>query len=223
MMGLRTIGHMLSMTDLQAPDELTLRFTPLGFATGQKLRPESAAKFQQAAVDVALVAAAPQQVRDSFDRVRMLHAYGVLSYDLFTAAHDLTRLILEQALRARFIEYYDGLIPFVAKDGTPFPLAATTFDVVYDALNGGSHRKAQRLVVGDGPGTMDFRGSLNHLLGWARTAGLLAGQRNRMVEPVLVAMRNDVAHPTQDISSCLRIPHRRSATSAKSSIVCGAR
>ena len=189
---------MLSLTDLQTPDERTLRFTPLGLATGHKLRPESAAKFQQAAVDVALVDAVPEQVRDSFDRVRMLHAYGVLSYDLFTAAHDLTRLILEQALRARFIEYYNGTIPLIAKDGTPLPLAATTFDVVYDALNRGTHRKARRLAVEDGPNTMEFNGSLNNLLAWARAHGLLAGQRNRTLDPVLVDMRNDVAHPTQD-------------------------
>jgi hypothetical protein len=189
---------MLSLADLQTPDERTLRFLPLGLGTGHKLRPESAAEFQQKAVDVALVEAVPEQVRDSFDRVRMLHSYGVLSYELFTAAHDLTRLILEQALRARFIEYYDGTIPLVAKDGAPFPLAATTFDVVYDTLNGGSHRKAQRLVVGDGPETIDFRGSLNHLLSWARAHGLLAGQRNRLLEPVFVEMRNDVAHPSHD-------------------------
>jgi hypothetical protein len=65
-------------------------------------------------------------------------------------------------------------------------------------MNGGSHRKARRLVVGLGPETMDFRGSLNDLLAWARVHGLLAGQRNRMLEGVLVEMRNDVAHPTQD-------------------------
>lgn len=189
---------MLSLTDLQTPDERTLRFLPLGLGTAHKLRPASAAEFQQKAVDLALAKAVPEQVRDSFDRVRMLHAYGVLSYDLFTAPHDLTRLILEQALHARFIEYYDGTIPLIAKDGTPFPLAATTFDVVYDALNRGTHRKARRLVLGDGPKIIDFNGSLNHLLAWARAHGLLAGQRNRMLEPVLVDMRNDVAHPTQD-------------------------
>jgi hypothetical protein len=49
----------------------------------------------------------------------MPHALGVLSYELFTAAHDLTRRILEWALRARFVEHYDGAIPLVAKDRTP--------------------------------------------------------------------------------------------------------
>jgi hypothetical protein len=189
---------MPSLGELQTPDDRTLRFTPLGFATAHKLRPEAAADLQQSAVDVGLVDAVPEQVRGSFDRVRMLHAYGVLSYELFTAAHDLTRLILEQALRTRFVEFYDGTIPFVAKDRTPAPLAATNFDVIYSALNSGSHRKARRLVVGRGPEIMDFRGSLNDLLAWARAHGLLAGQRNRMLERVLVEMRNDVAHPTQD-------------------------
>lgn len=187
---------MQSLSELQSPDERTLRFTGLGFATGHKLRPEAAAEFQQSAVDVRLAATVPDQVRDSFRRVQLLHAYGVLSYDLFTAAHDLTRLITEQALRARFMEYHGDAIPFVSKDGTSSPLAATTFNDVYDALNGGTHRKAQRLLVRDGHETIEFKGSLNHLLAWARMEGLLDGQRNRRLEPTLVDMRNDVAHPS---------------------------
>lgn len=187
---------MQSLPDLQSPDEATLRFTPLGLATGHKLRPEAAAEFQQKAVDVPLADAMPDQVRDSFKRVQLLHAYGVLSYELFTAAHDLTRLIMEQALRARFMEYHGDEIPLVSKDGTPQPLAASTFNDLYHALNRGTHRKAQRLLVRDGDGTIEFKGSLNHLLVWARTEGFLDGQRNRMLEPTLVAMRNDVAHPS---------------------------
>jgi hypothetical protein len=39
-----------SFTELTTPDERSLRFTPLGFATGGKLSPDSAAKFQQRSI-----------------------------------------------------------------------------------------------------------------------------------------------------------------------------
>jgi hypothetical protein len=189
---------MQSLPDLQAPDERTLRFTPLGFATGGMLRPEAAAEFQQRAVDVSFADAVPADVRDTFERLQLLHAYGLLAYDLFTAAHDLTRLVLEQALRTRFMTYYGGVIPLADKTGAPQPLSAKNFDQVYDALNkrDGTHRKARRLRVGDGSDSIDFRGTLTDLLTWARLAGLLHGQRNRWLEPLHVDFRNRVAHPT---------------------------
>ncbi len=46
-----------------------------------------------------------------FERVRLLHAYGVLSYELFTAAEDLAHLVIGQAQRDRFIEFYEQLVP----------------------------------------------------------------------------------------------------------------
>ena len=38
-----------TFADLTTPDERSLRFTPLGLATGGKLSPENAAEFQQRA------------------------------------------------------------------------------------------------------------------------------------------------------------------------------
>src|SRR4051794_28304857 len=104
---------MRSLAQLQSPDERTLRFTPLGLGTRHRLTPESAADYQQKLVDIPLADSVPRPVRDTFDRIRALHTYGVLSYDLFTAAHDLAQLVLEQTLRTRFMEHCAGAVPLV--------------------------------------------------------------------------------------------------------------
>src|SRR5712692_741452 len=82
-----------TFAELTAPDERSLRFTSLGFATGgKKLSSESAAEFQQRSIAAAnLVSAVPEGTRSSFERLRTLHAYGVLCYDLFTVVDDLTK------------------------------------------------------------------------------------------------------------------------------------
>jgi hypothetical protein len=60
---------------------------------GSRLWPRRAARscaYQQEAISLAdLVPAVAQSTRNAFERVRLLHAYGVLSYELFTAAEDL--------------------------------------------------------------------------------------------------------------------------------------
>jgi len=105
-----------TFTELTTPDERSLRFTPLGLATGGKLSPENAAEFQQRSIAAAdLVPAIPEGTRSSFERLRTLHAYGVLCYDLFTVVADQTWVVLEQALRERFIEFYGGVIPLSAR------------------------------------------------------------------------------------------------------------
>ncbi len=66
-----------TFADLTTPDERSLRFTPLGLATGGKLSPENAAEFQQRCIAAAdLVAAVPEDVRSSFERLRTVHSYG---------------------------------------------------------------------------------------------------------------------------------------------------
>ncbi len=57
----------------------SLRFTSLGLATGGKLSPENAAEFQQRSISIAdLITSVPKDTRDSFERLRTLHSYGVL-------------------------------------------------------------------------------------------------------------------------------------------------
>src|SRR5260221_4972602 len=51
----------LTFTELTTPDERSLRFTPLGLATGGKLSPEKTAEFQQRSIATAdLVPAVPE-------------------------------------------------------------------------------------------------------------------------------------------------------------------
>src|SRR5690348_8832840 len=96
-----------SFAELTTADERTLRFTGLGFAMGGKLSPEASARFQQRAIsDAQLNQIVPDGTRQSFERLRSVHSYGVLFYDLFTITDDLTWVVLEQALRERFIAFY---------------------------------------------------------------------------------------------------------------------
>src|SRR5258708_9930552 len=93
--------------ELAKADERTRRFTPHGLATSAMLTPESTADFQQRAIaHVELASAVPEGTRDSFERVRLFHSYGVFCYELFTITDALTLFVLTQALRERFIDCY---------------------------------------------------------------------------------------------------------------------
>lgn len=187
-----------SLEELRQADEMTLRFTSLGFATSGMLRPEDAAVYQQEVISHAeLVAAVAEGTRDTFERLRSLHSYGVLSYDMFTAADDLANLVIEQALRDRLIEFYGGVVPFEDAGGAVHPVPAASFDALYEAIHAeGRLRRPQRWRLrlrrtGD---LIYFDGMLDSLMRWARGEGLLRGQRNRHLEPVLRKIRNHVAH-----------------------------
>ncbi|MFD0782356.1 hypothetical protein ACFQZ8_00215 [Micromonospora azadirachtae] len=94
-----------SLKQLREADERTQRFTPGGLGLDRILTPESAAQFQQelvAGLDLAPDVAAG--TRQSFDRLRTIYAYGVLCYDIFTIVDGHALLVIEQALRDRFLE-----------------------------------------------------------------------------------------------------------------------
>ena len=192
-----------TFNELTTPDERTLRFTPLGLSTMGALKPEDAAIFQQQAIaHCDLVLEVPEGTRNSFERLRTLHSYGVLCYEVFTVARDLAWLLLEQALRERFISFYDGVIPLIhAKTDEERPLTATDFAIVDEAFRpGGTHAKgAWQLGISSGT-RIDFRGSMSQLLDWARREHLLDGQRNKRLDPVFVRMRNSAAHPHYHLS-----------------------
>lgn len=153
-----------TFAELIAPDERTLRFTPLGLSMGGMLNPEGAAEFEQQAIASAdLVAEVPEGVRNSFERLRTLHSYGVLWYDAFTVADDLCFVVMEQALRARFEEFHGDASATGAANST----------------------SARAIKVPRG---------LSALLSWARREGLLRGQRNKRLEPLWARMRNHFAH-----------------------------
>ena len=192
------------LADLTTPDDRSLRFTPLGLSTGGTLKPEYAAEFQQKTIAIAeLTAAVPEGTRNSFERLRTLHSYGVLCYDAFTIARDLASLVMEQAFRERFVTFFDGRVPLVKrKDGTEATLAVETFDAVYEAMtrDGRYAKGGWMLKLRSSGEPMEFRASLPDLQEWARREGLLYGQRNKRWEWVARRIRNFVAHPTYHLT-----------------------
>jgi hypothetical protein len=186
-----------TLAELTTPDPRTLSFMPMGLGIGLALSPENAAEFQQETIaDCDLRLEVAEGIRNGFERIRTLHSYGVLCYDAFTVAEDLSWLLLEQALRERFIEFYDHLIPVVrSKTNEEQPIQASDFGSVDEAFrSGGSHRGEWSLRLSDGR-LMPFRGTMAQLQEWARHEGLLDGQRNRQMDELHRAMRNNVAHP----------------------------
>jgi hypothetical protein len=191
-----------TFAELTTPDEFVLRLTPLGFSTMGSLSADDAAKFQQETIAGSdLHDDVPEGTRKNFERLRALHSYGILCYDAYTVAEDLAWLVLEGALRERFISVYSGEIPLVKADGTEHPIVARHFDEVDEAFRpGGSHAKGKwhlKLTTG---GAMPFRGRMGQLLEWARKDGLLPGQGNKRLDDVYVRLRNNVAHPHYHIA-----------------------
>jgi hypothetical protein len=187
-----------SLAELRQADERTLAFSPEGLLTGSRMRPEDAALFQQEVISrAALVPAVGDGTRNTFDRLRSLHAYGIMFYDAFTIADDLAHLVIEQALRERFVEFYGGNVPFEDASGVVHDVPAAKFDLLYDEIHQDRRlRKPQRwrLRLRRTGELIYFDGMLDSLLRWARREGLLRGQRNRRLEALLKWFRNYAAY-----------------------------
>jgi hypothetical protein len=181
-----------SLDELREVDERALAFSP--FPSGGTMAAEDAARFQQEAVSHPVLApGVPQSVRDCVDRLRMIHAYGVLCYDFFTVAHDQAQLALEFALRERFVEFQGGTARFRDHGGIAHDIATMPFTGLQARVRR-HEADGWRLVVRETGSVIRFDGMLDSLLRWAREVGLLRGQRNRVLDPVLRSMRDHVAH-----------------------------
>jgi hypothetical protein len=179
------------LNQLREADETTLRFSSWGF--GGRLEPSASAAFLSHLLGHAtLVDDVPEDVRLGFERVRAVFLHGLLDYDLFTAAYFLGHLVLEGALRARFISFYDGGIP-VLRNGVEDALAVSTFADYHEALNA-ARRRREKLRLRATPDEGMPRGYPD-LYQWARRRELLIGQRNVGVFGSIVRLRNYVAHP----------------------------
>lgn len=183
--------------ELTSPDDRTLHFTSMGLSTGGVLAPASAARFQQDVIaGCDLVEGAPEDTRNSFERLRELHSYGVLFYDAFTIAGDLALFVAELALRERFLAFYNHTIPLTkVNTGEEKPLLAPSFDVLDKALRKGIYKRGDWGVPVEGVKLRAFHGSMSDLFKWARDTALLPGQRSRRRDSFWVDMRNTVAHP----------------------------
>lgn len=173
------------LADLQTPDEMALLFNPIGF--GGRMEPEDAARFQMSVIaDATLVGDVPLDIRENFERARRLHMYGVLQYEFFTVASEYSLLVLESALRVRFLSYYEKGIP-VVRNGEEETLHAGSFDVVRSAARSSRLRGREEVH----PLPVGARG----LLAWARQERLLPGSETRRVDHALGELRNYAAHP----------------------------
>jgi hypothetical protein len=188
-----------SLTELVTADERTRRFAPLGLALDGLLSPEDAAEFQQRCIASAdLSDVVPPEVRASFERLRACHTYGVLWYDAYTVAGDLTSVVLEQALRERFVSFYDSILPIGRASGEVDLVRVQRFQDVHDLWRSkGERNRGGWKLRPASPGLdalIDVPLTLYPLLRWARRERLLHGQRNRHREFMLVDARNNFGH-----------------------------
>jgi hypothetical protein len=64
---------------------------------------------------------------------------------MFAAADDLAQLVIEQALRDRFVEFHGGTVPFQDADGTIHNVPAASFQALYEEIHAeGRLRKPKR-------------------------------------------------------------------------------
>ncbi|MEV0660054.1 hypothetical protein ACIBI3_02735 [Actinomadura luteofluorescens] len=188
--------EMKTLEELRRPDERALHFSSWG--CGGRIAPEDAVTFQQESVGrFDLAPQVSDRVRNRFEQVRDTYRYGVLNYGLYTAAHDQAYLTLEFALRERFVDFYSGEITVVHGDRTEHRVPVSTFEEVRAHFKRRSGRQTPLLQLLDGQ-TIRFDGMLDSLTRWARAEKLLHGQRNRHMEPLLVRLRNFVAHEAGD-------------------------
>jgi hypothetical protein len=177
---------------LREVDETTLVFNPWGF--GGRLTPEQSARFLDEMLRAtSLDADVPQDIQRNFERLRKLFRYGLLEYEFFTAADDLAHLVLEGALRHRFISYYAKRVP-VFIDGAAATLHASSFRECRE-LVGELRKKKHKIQLREGQRPEGLPTSLPHLWEWARRRRLLFGQRNVGVFGSITRIRNHVAHP----------------------------
>lgn len=185
------------LSELAAVDELTQRFTPHGFGLDRILTPDSAAEFHQHAIAEAdLVDAVPTEVRVAYESVRTCHSYGVLSYELFGIAANLSFTVLERALRTRFLEFYDGVVPVENSSGATTSIPVRSFEDVHDGfrLGGVHHKQGWQLKITSSGQRSRMPLFLAPLLAWARLEQLLDGQASRLHEARIPIPRNWFAH-----------------------------
>ncbi|MGI5292668.1 hypothetical protein ACQEVF_56485 [Nonomuraea polychroma] len=185
--------NMKSLSELQTPDERTLRFTPYGLGIDRALTPEAAAEYQQAIMAAhKLAPVVSDGTRRSFDMLRDLYVRGIFHYETFTAVHDRALLVIEQALRDRFVAFHNGSVTFVDRDDARHVVTVDQYEQVVEAIR---RNRYQRLSIGTGRRPLPFDGHLHDLREWARHVALLRGQWNRSIEQALCRLRNTAAHP----------------------------
>ncbi|GAA1315654.1 hypothetical protein [Saccharothrix xinjiangensis] len=184
-----------TLEQLRTPDERTQHFTPHGLGITHMLTPEAALDHQHTMLaGTDLVDEVAEGTRLRFERVRTLYLHGVLDFEFFTVAGEYARLVVEHALRDRFLAFYEHRIVLVnTSTGLQRIAQVDSFD---DVLAAFKHGGAWKLKLTGSGAAMKFNGMLTSLWNWARAEGLLPGQRARSMQSVQVELRNMVAHPS---------------------------
>jgi hypothetical protein len=180
--------------ELISPDPRTLVWGPLGL--GAQLTAEQSVQWLQEVIAASeLASCVPDELRRSYERLCMLHVFGVVCYDLFTIVDEHSRLLLEQALRTRFAAYYDGDLPIVSDSGEEGVREFDSVGDLADVFGRGGDMEGWSLRGSNGAHDMPVPLTLQPLLEWARAHQLLSGQRSKVIEQAMVSLRNLVAHP----------------------------
>jgi hypothetical protein len=181
-----------SLAELAEPDEASLAIRPLDIDPARVA--EGVAEFRQELVAAfELVGEVPESTRLSYDRVRTIYAYGVLCYDLYTVAGNQALLVVEQALRERFLPFYGGTVTFIDGADREHQVTPERFSQLFDR-DDPLVKRGWRLELRSGRPPIRFNGMLASLLQWARGEGLLGGQRDRWQDRFRVEFRNYAAH-----------------------------
>jgi hypothetical protein len=186
-----------TLEELQAADERTLVFSPLGLG---RMKPEDAADFQQRMIaSLQLADDVAEPTRNKFEQLRAAYAHGVLCYELFTLVEDAAQLTLEQALRDRFAAQYHGQVVEIRdRKKREHQVTMTSYSDFFDNFR---KIRGSEIRMGASRAWVAFNGMLGGLLTWARREGLLRGQRNRSLDPVWQDLRNMVAHGVYHLDS----------------------
>lgn len=177
-----------SLSELLTVDDMTRAFRPLGLS-GALLPPDDSLTYLRDTIAQAqLIPTVPETVRNNFERVRKTFLYGLMEYDLFTVADDDARLVLEGALRLRFVTLYEGEITLI-RGGQPKTLRGEWFEDFYKRL-----KRDDILVLRDGR-HFDLSLGTSGLFNWARQERLLGGQRSVGNDKTMGRLRHYVAHP----------------------------
>jgi len=133
--------------------------------------------------------------RSTFERLCLLHAYGVLSFDMFTAADDLAQLVIEQALRDRFggSTMASCRLRTRLAQCTRFQRPRSMRCSKRSTPRVGSEAAALAAPLYRTGELIYFDGMLDSCCGGPQR-GSDPGQRNRQLESVLRKLRSHVAH-----------------------------
>jgi hypothetical protein len=179
------------LAELREPDQRSMMWSP-----GTAAPADVAAHDMRVMEQLEVPASVPEVIRKSYDQIRTIYRHGLLCYDLYTVAGDRARLLIEEALKERFIEFYDSGVLFTDAQGNTRTVMAATFDQVYWGIRNDDGRLQRwKIQLRSGRPGFQFTGGLASLLRWARAEGLLTGQGDRMRDVIRKRSRDRAAHP----------------------------